>query len=482
MTLLTTLYGICALILALYTIGHGILLIQYYRHRSSTSPLPQAEYWPNVTVQLPLYNEQHVALRLIRAIAILDYPADKLHIQILDDSDDSTSQLISQYIRSYSHLKIDHIRRKDRIGYKAGALAYGLNICESPFVAIFDADFIPPQDFLKCTMPYLVADKKLAVVQTRWGHLNPEYNWLTRAQVLSIDNHFLIEQTGRNRSAWFLPFNGTGGVWRTEAIHDAGGWSDSTLTEDLDLSFRAQLKNWQSLYLPEIVVDGELPPQIAAFRQQQARWAKGSSQCFRKLIMPLCYSDFSLMTKLMAIHNLAQYVPHLLMSIILLLTPILILTEQLPNLPLAPLSIIGLILPMMYAISQHDLGGNWSKRLLAFPILLLVNTGIIWNNALAVISGFIGTKGEFHRTPKFASQWQSSQYILRNPAAIIMELLLMLYAFWGAYLAWQTEPLLMPYMLIHALSFATVALWDTRDQLGIIKQSSPRLMPESGND
>lgn len=479
---MTILYGIAALLLALYTLGHGVLLVQYRRHRHYIPSLPQVNHWPRVMVQLPLYNERYVALHLINAVAALDYPPDQLHIQILDDSDDSTSQLIAQHLQRYSHLKIEHLRRKKRMGYKAGALAYGLQERDSPFVAIFDADFLPPPDFLKRTVPYLVKDKNLAVVQTRWGHLNPEANWLTRAQVLSIDNHFLIEQTGRNRSNWFVPFNGTGGIWRVEAIQDAGGWSDSTLTEDLDLSFRAQLKNWHSLYLPELVVDGELPPQIAAFRQQQARWAKGGSQCFRKLIVPLWQSDFSLMTKLMATHHLAQYVPHLLMLIMLLLAPLMILTGQLRSLPLAPLGIIGLIPLMMYAISQYDLGGNWSKRLLAFPILLLVGTGMIWSNALAVIRGFVGEKGEFHRTPKFVSEWQSSHYVLRNPAAIIMELLLMLYAAWGACLAWQSEPLLMPYMLIHALSFMTVALWDIRDQLGIIRQRSPHLLPESAND
>lgn len=474
--MLTILYGICALILALYTLGHGVLLIQYRRHRTRKYTPPQVYNWPAVTVQLPLYNEQHVALRLIHAVVALDYPAEKLHIQILDDSDDNTSALIEQTIRHTSNLKIAHIRRKERVGYKAGALAYGLQQSDSPFVAIFDADFIPPRDFLKRTVPYLMNDDNLAVVQTRWGHLNPKQNWLTRAQVLSIDNHFLIEQTGRNRSQWFVPFNGTGGVWRKEAIDDAGGWSDSTLTEDLDLSFRAQLKNWQSLYLPDIVVEGELPPQLAAFRQQQARWAKGGSQCFRKLIFPLWQSDFSLMTKLMATHHLAQYVPHLLMLVMLLLAPVLILTGQLHSLPLAPIGIIGLIPPIMYALSQHDLGGNWLKRLLAFPVLLLVGTGMIWNNALAVLSGFVEEKGEFRRTPKFVSEWQSSHYVLRNPVAILMELLLMLYAFWGAWLAWQIEPALMPYMLVHALSFATVALWDVRDQLVSAIDSSRRLV------
>ena len=231
-------YGICALLLAGYTLGHGVLLVQYLRHRRETPAQPHVTDWPAVTVQLPLYNEQHVALRLLEAVTALDYPPEKLHIQILDDSTDATSGLIAHHIRRYPQLKIDHLRRHDRTGYKAGALAYGLARTNSEYIAIFDADFVPPRDFLKRTLPFLLHDDKLGVVQTRWGHLNPDDSWLTRAQVLSIDTHFLIEQTGRNRSGWPLPFNGTGGVWRASTIRDAGGWSAATLTEDLDLSFR----------------------------------------------------------------------------------------------------------------------------------------------------------------------------------------------------------------------------------------------------
>jgi cellulose synthase/poly-beta-1,6-N-acetylglucosamine synthase-like glycosyltransferase len=356
MNLLTIFYGLCALLLAIYTLGHGVLLIQYLRHRKQIPPQPTICELPLVTVQLPIYNEQHVAMRLIDAALALDYPADKLHIQILDDSTDATSRLIAHHLRRYPDLRIDHIRRSKREGYKAGALAYGLSQAESPYIAIFDADFIPPRDFLQRTIPFLVSDESLGVVQTRWGHLNPDDNWLTRAQVLSIDTHFVIEQTGRNRSGWILPFNGTGGVWRAATIHDAGGWSDATLTEDLDLSFRAQLRGWRSLMLPQIIVPGELPPQLAAYRQQQARWAKGSSQCFRRLIIPIWQSELKLSSKLIATQHLAQYVPHVLMLVMLLLAPLLLLTEALQSLPLAPLGLIGLIPPLMYIVSQYDSG------------------------------------------------------------------------------------------------------------------------------
>ncbi|GAB5493791.1 MAG: glycosyltransferase family 2 protein [Phototrophicaceae bacterium] len=480
---LTILYAICASILALYTLGHGVLLIQYLRYRHQTRlQTPSISDFPSVTVQLPIYNERYVAVRLITAIANLEYPSDKLHIQILDDSDDLTIGIIASHILRYPHLNIEHVRRPIREGYKAGAMAYGLDQCDSPFVAIFDADFIPDSDFLLKTMPYLIDNPQLAVVQTRWGHLNPKANGLTRAQVISIDNHFIIEQAGRNLSGFMLPFNGTGGVWRTSAIYDAGGWSDDTLTEDLDLSFRAQLKGWQSLYLPEIVVPGELPPQLAAYRQQQARWAKGGSQSFRKLAGSLWASDLPLSIKLMATHHLIQYLPHLLMLIMLLLSPILIMTNSLSSIPLAPLGLIGLIPPIMYSISQQVQGGDWQKRLLAFPLLLLIGTGLIWQNALAVLSGFISKKGKFRRTPKFVSQWQSSNYTLRSKIAIFVQISLMLYSAWGVWVAWHQDPALVPYFIVHVLSFGTVALWDIRDQWVVQGVQSPKLLPESGND
>jgi cellulose synthase/poly-beta-1,6-N-acetylglucosamine synthase-like glycosyltransferase len=484
MTLLVIFYGLCASLLAVYTFGHGVLLIQYLRHRHTHPLQPALNQLPAVTVQLPIYNEQHVAVRLIDAVAALNYPPDKLHIQILDDSTDATSRLISQHIRRYAHLRIDHIRRENRTGYKAGALAHGLAQSDSPYIAIFDADFIPPQDFLQRTIPFLVADDSLGVVQTRWGHLNPDANWLTRAQVLSIDTHFLIEQTGRNRSGWILPFNGTGGVWRAATIQDAGGWSDATLTEDLDLSFRAQLRGWCSLMLPEIVVSGELPPQLAAYRQQQARWATGSSQCLRRLLIPVWQSDLKFSSKLMATQHLAQYIPHVLMLVMLLLTPILMLTDALHTLPLAPLGIIGMIPPLMYIVSQRDTGGSWQRRLLAFPALLLIGTGMIWNNARAVVAGLFETHSAFHRTPKFVQAWTDSDYALRLDAGVLIEIGLMLYALWGTWVAWHTVPALVPYLLIHTASFATVIVGETFDQWRMthapMMQPSP--VSETGND
>lgn len=472
--ILLTLYGCCALLLALYTLGQGVLLWQYWNHRNATpKPISYPDVTlPEITIQLPIYNEKHVVARLLDAIVALDYPADRLHIQILDDSDDATTQYIAQQIRLYPHYRIDHIRRSDRSGYKAGALAYGLAQTNALFVAIFDADFIPPSDFLRSTVPYLLADDRLCVVQTRWGHLNRDANWLTRAQALSVDAHFMVEQTGRNRAGWPIPFNGTGGVWRTAAIHDAGGWSAATLTEDLDLSFRAQLRGWQSLFLPAVVVPGELPPQLAAYRQQQQRWAKGNAQNLRRLLRPVWRSDWRLSAKLMATQHLLQYLPHPLMVILLLLTPLLILNGGLSALPLAPLGIISLIPPIMYVSSQRIANPeNTWHNLLAFPALLLIGTSMMGHNSHAFITGLFERGGTFSRTPKFAQAWQGSAYALRAGSAVLLDALLLLYALWAVWAAWtNAHHALLPYLLIYAASFGTAVVWQLNEQWQLHRQ------------
>jgi len=479
------LYGFCALLLALYTCGQALLLIQYLRHRQQIPPQPPAlNTWPDVAVQLPLYNEQHVAARLLKAVVALDYPAEHLHIQILDDSSDSTTSIIEGILRQYPHLNISHMRRVERTGYKAGALAAGLQQTQAEFVALFDADFIPPPDFLRRTVPYLSVDARLGVLQTRWGHLNATQNCLTRAQVLAVDAHFVIEQQGRYAAGWLLPFNGTGGVWRVATIEDAGGWSDATLTEDLDLSLRAQIKGWRSLFLPDVVVPGELPPQIAAYRQQQVRWAKGSAQCLRRLLLPLWQAELSLGSRLMATQHLFQYMPQPLMLLLLLLTPPLLLTHHWQSLPLAPLGIIGLIPPLMYLISQRDSSAGWRDNLRAFPVLLLIGTGMIWQNTQAIVSGLLGEKGEFHRTPKFAQHGQTSRYALLSQPSMIIEWFWMFYALWAAWLAAQIEVTIMPYLLIYAAAFATVIIWDwlERRHLRRLFLAQPRPLPDSGNE
>jgi cellulose synthase/poly-beta-1,6-N-acetylglucosamine synthase-like glycosyltransferase len=465
MDILAILYTVCAVLLALYTSGQVIILFRFWRTYRQTTPTQPITDYPTVTIQLPLYNEQYVAQRLIHAVAQLDYPHDKLWIQILDDSSDNTSQVVAQTITDLQAqgIQIQHIQRTERTGYKAGALAHGLTCLHTDYVAIFDADFIPSPDFLQQTLPHLIHNPKIGVVQTRWGHLNADANWLTRAQKLSIDTHFVIEQTARNRSGWLIPFNGTGGVWRRACIDAAGGWSADTLTEDLDLSYRAQMQGWQSLILPDIEVPGEIPPQLAAYKQQQTRWAMGNTQCLIKLAKPVVRARLTLPQKTMAIHHLCQYLPHPLMLMLLLLTPPLLLTNNLNNVSLAPLGIMGLAPPTMYIVGQMRLHDNWLSQLKAFPVLLFIGTGISLSNTLAVIGAFSGVKREFRRTPKFVQDWASNRYALRGGLIIWFEFALVIYALWGAWLAWRTQRGLVIYLLIYALSFATVAIWTLHD-------------------
>ena len=463
--LLTTTYIICVLLLALYTSGQALLLYRYWRSYRIQVETPTMNNFPAVTVQLPLYNEQYVATRLIDAVAKLDYPRDKLWIQVLDDSTDSTTQIVERYITKLEKqgVHVQHIRRPQRTGYKAGAFAYGMTNIKNEFIAIFDADFIPPADFLKQTIPHLINNPQVGVVQTRWGHLNSDDNWLTRSQTLSIDAHFIIEQTARNRSGWLIPFNGTGGVWRRECIDSAGGWSDDTLTEDLDLSYRAQINGWKSLFLPDVEVPGEIPPQLAAYKQQQSRWAMGNTQCLIKLANPLLRAKLSLSQKIMAVQHLCQYLPHPLMLMLLLLTPPLLLTNSLRDMPLAPLGIVGLAPPLMYVVSQMRLHANWLSRLKAFPALLLIGTGISLSNTLAVMGAVVGVKIEFRRTPKFVEGWAENHYALQGDLTIWLELVLMIYALWGAWLAWDIQRELVIYLLVYALSFATIVGWSLRE-------------------
>jgi cellulose synthase/poly-beta-1,6-N-acetylglucosamine synthase-like glycosyltransferase len=459
--LLTILYVTSAVLLTLYTSGQIVLLALYLRHKNREIPLPVIDKWPTVTLQLPIYNEHHVVKRLLNAVARLDYPRDRLVVQVLDDSTDDTSRLIAILVAKLRRdgLNIQHIQRKSRVGYKAGALAYGTSISDSELIGVLDADFILPPDFLRRTVPYMVADPSLGIVQTRWGHLNAFDNWLTRAQALSVDAHFVVEQTARNRAGWLLTFNGSGGLWRAACIRDAGGWCDDTLTEDLDLSYRAQLAGWRYLYLPDVAVPGELPPQLAAYKQQQARWAKGSTQCLVRLTGPVWRGRLTLAQRIMTMQHLCQYLPHPLMLILLLLTPLMLLTGALQNLAIAPLGLAGLAPPLLYMVGQQTLYRDWKSRMMAFPGLMVLGTGMIWNNTWAVLSVLFDKSPEFRRTPKFARGWQSSSYALASDRSTWIEMLIAVYALWGTGVALSEMPSLAPYLGLYAVAMATIVLW-----------------------
>jgi len=467
LTLLQTIYALCALSLGLYTAGQALLLWRFWRTRRANIAAPPLVELPQVTVQLPLYNEARVAGRLIDAVAAFDYPRDKLLIQVLDDSNDLTVQLVARKLTALEArgFRAQHIRRPNRVGFKAGALAEGLRHCDSEYIAIFDADFLPPPDFLRRALPHLLADPAIGIVQSRWGHLNAEDNSLTRAQRLSIDTHFIVEQAARNRSGWLIPFNGTGGVWRRSCIEAAGGWSADTLTEDLDLSYRAQLTGWRSRFLPDVEVPGEIPPQLAAYKQQQARWATGNTQCLLKLARPIFSSNLRPPQKIMAIQHLCQYLPQPLMLLMLLLMPPLLLADGLAGLSLAPLGIIGLAPPLMYVAGQMQLYRNRGafRALTAFPALLFIGTGMSLSNSLAVLSALLGIKPPFRRTPKFEGDWKGSRYALSAGYAFWLELALMAYALWAAALAWDLQREFCAYLLIYALSLAAVVAWSLRE-------------------
>ncbi len=482
--LITILYLIGALLLTLYTSGQLLLLLVYWRTYRQQPRAPEPLDWPSVAIQLPIYNEQHVVPRLLESMMRLDYPRERLHIQILDDSTDETSRIIARYVEVMRQqgLSVSHMQRHERVGYKAGALAYGLSLLHSDLIALFDADFVPPPDFLRRTVPFFCHDPQLGIVQTRWGHLNPQENALTMAQALSIDVHFVIEQRARNRVGWPLSFNGTGGIWRTACIHAAGGWSSATLTEDLDLSYRAQLGGWRYLLLPDVVVPGEVPPQLAAYKQQQARWAKGNIQCLARLIAPVWRSKrLSGMAKAMATHLLCQYLVHPLMFLLLLLTPPLMLDGALQRLPLAPLGLISLAPPLLFLVSQRQLYADWPRRLLAFPIVLLLGAGMTWNNTLAAFSVLVGRGGGFQRTPKFNSGWRHSAYALSTRGTPWGETLLALYSLWAVGLALVHNPAIAPYLAVYAGGYGLLAVWGWRDQRYIrrIIRPSARLPKQS---
>ncbi|MBC8126493.1 MAG: glycosyltransferase [Gloeobacteraceae cyanobacterium ES-bin-144] len=371
-------------------------------------PSNESENLPKITTQLPLYNEFNVAERAIRAIAAFDYPNTRHQIQVLDDSTDETRELVERIATELraTGIWIDVVHRKIRHGYKAGALSDAMPAAHGEFISIFDSDFVPAPDFLRRLLPHFT-DDRIGLVQARWGHLNRCESLLTRAQAMGIDGHFAIEQTARSTNQLFLNFNGTAGIWRRSAIEDAGGWTADTLTEDLDLSYRAQLKGWHLEYVPHVVVPAELPETYAAFKSQQFRWAKGSIQTAIKLLPEIFSSDRCLFTKLQSVFHLCNYFAHPLMLIVALLAlPTLHYfgTSQhhvwlyLASIPLLA-STFGP--SVLYTVSQHHLyPSDWRSRMMLLPALMFVGFGICISNSRAVLEAILGIKSGFVRTPK----------------------------------------------------------------------------------
>lgn len=366
--------------------------------------------WPRVCVQLPIYNERDVAVRLIECIAQFDYPHDRFEIQVLDDSTDDTADRIAATLdRLPDSLQISHVRRADRRGFKAGALANGLAHTDAEFVAVFDADFLPPADFLRRTVPVLLGDARLGMAQARWGHLNPDYSVLTDMQRTLLDGHFLVEHVARARSGCFFNFNGTAGLFRRACIEDAGGWQHDTLTEDMDLSYRAQLRDWKFAYLPELECRAELPIEMNAFLGQQHRWAKGSIQVGRKLLGRVMRAPVPLVVKVEALFHLAGNVAFpLLLGLVLIALPLQIVRTMqggpvapwLSTFEATPLLLATACLLAYYIVARFRAGTLRLSTILRLPLVIAVGAGLCINNTAAVWSAFDREPGTFNRTPK----------------------------------------------------------------------------------
>jgi cellulose synthase/poly-beta-1,6-N-acetylglucosamine synthase-like glycosyltransferase len=398
-------YALVIIGLALFGLNSLIMATLYLRTKTNFKKRIrsiQPRKWPSVTVQLPIYNERYTVERLLEAVTKLEYPSKRLQIQVLDDSTDDTAKLVHRLVQKYKSkgVNIVCLHRTDRNGYKAGALGDALNSATGELIAIFDADFIPKHDWLLKTVPRF-QDPELGCLQTRWGHTNRKYNSLTLAEAMAIDGHFIVEQTVRSGNDLFLNFNGTAGIWRRTCISDAGGWQYDTLTEDLDLSYRAQMRGWKIGYLPDVVVPAELPSQVEAFKKQQFRWAKGSFQVVRK-ILPQVFErgDLPLNVRLMALLHLTGYFVHPLMLASLLLTlPVgLLIPEAFRIFPMSVLT--GLGPPFLYLIASAPHTPPLRVRLKLLPLLIFTGFGISLSTSIAVLQGLTKKGGAFIRTPK----------------------------------------------------------------------------------
>ncbi len=438
------------------------------------------EDFPKVTIQLPMYNEMYVIERLIRSVCNINYPKNKLEIQVLDDSTDETVEIAQKLVDEYRQKGYDihFIHRTNRSGYKAGALKEGLELSTGEFIAIFDADFVPKPDFLLRTIPYF-NDKEVGMVQTRWEHLNEEYSFITRAAALALDGHFVIEQQVRNKAGFFINFNGTGGVWRKETIIDAGNWQPDTLTEDLDLSYRAQLKGWKFIYINDFTSPAELPADINALKTQQFRWTKGAVETAKKILPLVLKSALPLRIKLESIVHLTSNIVFPFIIVVAVLNiPLVIIKNTIGGLDayynlmsIFVLASISTFLFYMYA--QRAIHLDWRRRLLLFPVFLAGSMGFAINNTKAVIEALIGKKTGFTRTPKYKiesqnDQWKFKKYVQKKfNWTVVFEIFLTLYYVLGiAVSVYYLEIAAIPFQLLFLIGFGTVGLMSLRHALG----------------
>ena len=462
------LFIICAILITAYTCNfYYLVFLANKRNRI----LPTVDLGtPSVTIQLPIYNEKYVAKRLVDSVCNLDYPKDQMNIMVLDDSDDDTVDLLEKTVKYYKTqgFQIEHIRRGTRKGYKAGALKHAMQITDSEFVAIFDADFIPPTWFLKRAIPHF-SKPNIGLIQCRWGHVNENYSTITQVQALSIDFHMLIEQKAKSNSHLFMNFNGTAGIWKRDCIEDAGGWHTATLVEDLDLSYRAQMKGWKCVFLPDIVVDAELPAQMNAAKRQQFRWAKGSIQCATKLLLDIgIQRKISVETKIQAFVQMTRHIVYPLILIQFLAMPILLagqvnlyVVSFLPAITFATYLAMG---PGAYVLIIRNMyGKTWKSKAKLLPALLVYNAGMSVNNTVAVFDALFGRKNEFLRTPKYGiinkdDDWKGKAYNLPFTQTTLLEIFFGVYGTLAIFISiFSNNPVFVPIIAIQTIGFFYIA-------------------------
>jgi cellulose synthase/poly-beta-1,6-N-acetylglucosamine synthase-like glycosyltransferase len=465
------------LVISLYGFHKILMIWRFYKYKTkhktvTCQALQSFDYQalPYVTVQLPIYNELYVAERLLDAVVQLQYPSDKLEIQVLDDSTDETQQLCQRKVQELKqqHFNIVYIQRSHRYGFKAGALAHGLQQAKGELIMIFDADFVPLPKTLMQMVDYF-ADPAVGMVQARWTHLNSQYSLLTKVQALMLDGHFVIEQTARNRANCFFNFNGTAGIWRAIAIADAGGWQHTTVTEDLDLSYRVQLKGWRCLYLPHVVVPAELPMEMNSFKSQQFRWAKGASQVAKKLLGPILWAKLPLYVKFEAFLHLTNNFNYLLlMGLLLLSLPYQLYVSQhqwqydiiyLPIFVVTTLNLLG-----FYWVSQQEQHAVISPWQFGYRIFFLLSVGIgmSMNQSLAVCDGLLRTGTDFVRTPKHGivkntETWTTKKYRSAKTWVLCLELIMLAYlAVTIGFAVYQMHYLSLPFLLMFFIGYLYV--------------------------
>ncbi len=493
-TLLLTIYcGIVAL-LSLYGFHRYHMMRLYFKHSGPSEP-PDSRFdsLPGVTVQLPMYNEFHVVERLLEAVSKLDYPRDRLQVQVLDDSVDETLQRARRAVETLraGGLDIDYLHRDSREGFKAGALAAGLEQAKHEFIFILDADFVPPPDVLKRSIDYFT-NARLGMVQMRWGHLNRKYSLLTRIQSIFLDGHLMIEHTARNRSGRFFNFNGTAGIWRRRSIEEAGGWQHDTLTEDLDLSYRAQLAGWKFLFLPDVEVPAELPVEINAFKTQQHRWTKGSVQTAKKILPRVWRArELPLRVKIEATFHLTANSCYLLMLMMsLMMLPVLTIRAQLgwerlllidlPLFSMATMAICG-----FYVVSQKALYPDWRRQIKYLPALMAIGISLCVSNARGVFEGLIGHQSGFKRTPKYGATEKGfgfgAKYAGKVTIVAVAEIGMACYFALVLHQAWSIGLYFgIPFLLLFHTGFLYTGLMSSL-QPWLVRLRRPQPLPIVGN-